>query len=370
MENKIEKLKETVNKIFLNDIKDYIFIYTPPKVGSTTLVSSLRVSLGKSYNVIHIHDDIMLNVLTGINDVTVNEIIEFLGFQGKNVYVIDVYRSPIERKMSEFFEKISPYHFNNSEENINNYSIKRVTNRFNKIFPYLALGDHYFDKYLLSDPIPFDFNKKYTIQQVNNIKYIKLRLCDSHSWNTILSQIFKADIVLISDYQTDNKGISDLYRKFKKEYKIPINFFNLIRSCKFFNFYYSEDERKKYLTIWINKIAEKFIYYTEEEYNFYVTIYLENQYINDIQINHYIDNGCFCKLCCSKRKELFFKAKNGEKNFEPIIHNDVVNKEFDNRRNHIIQAVNKQIHKKFIPNQFSINALNKEKKGIDKRSRF
>ena len=32
---------------------------------------------------------------------------------GKNVYVIDVYRSPIECKISTFFEKVGVYHFNN-----------------------------------------------------------------------------------------------------------------------------------------------------------------------------------------------------------------------------------------------------------------
>jgi hypothetical protein len=69
------------------------------------------------------------------------------------VYVIDIYRTPIERKFSEFFEKISPYHFNNSEENINKYSVKRVTDRFNKVFPYLGLGDHFIDKYNIPSKI-------------------------------------------------------------------------------------------------------------------------------------------------------------------------------------------------------------------------
>jgi hypothetical protein len=134
-------------------LDNYIFVYTPPKVGSTTLVTSLRISLGKSHNVIHIHDEIMLSVLTGINNVKISDIINFLSEQGKNVYVIDVYRTPIERKMSEFFEKISPYHFNNTEQNINNYSFERVNNRFNKLFPHLENGDHYFDKYNICDII-------------------------------------------------------------------------------------------------------------------------------------------------------------------------------------------------------------------------
>ena len=177
-----QMIEKSVNKLFNIATDNYIFIYTPPKVGSTTLVTSLRVSLGKSYNIIHIHDEIMLSVLTGINNVKINDIIHFLSSKGKNVYVIDVYRTPIERKMSEYFEKLSPYHFNNSEENVSKYSMRRIIDRFNKLFPHLENGDHYFDCYNINDPIPFDFEKKYTVQEINLVKYVKLRLCDSELW--------------------------------------------------------------------------------------------------------------------------------------------------------------------------------------------
>jgi hypothetical protein len=339
--------------LFQNNIDNYIFIYTPPKVGSTTLVSSLRISLGKSYNIIHIHDEIMLNVLTGINNVTINEIIQYLSNIGKNVFVIDVYRTPIERKMSEFFEKISPYHFNNSEENINNYSIQRIINRFNKIFTHIENGDHYFDKYNIKEPIPFDFINKYTIQVVNNINYIKLRLGDSKNWNTILSKIFNADIVLIPDYQTENKKIGNIYLKFKNEYKLPSNYFEIIKNCKYLNFYYNDEERRNYLNIWYSKLCDAVIPYTNEEYKFYVNLYLENQYINDIQMEHYIDNGCFCNYCSNKRKEIFFRAKNGETKFEKIIHTECVIKEIEKKNNliQIINKVNSQINKKIRSNK-------------------
>jgi hypothetical protein len=318
--------EEIVNKIFNTINNNYIFIYTPPKVGSTTLVSSLRISLGNSFNVIHIHDDVMLNVLTGIHNVSVNEIINYISQKGKNVYVIDVYRTPIERKMSEFFEKISPYHFNNSEENINNYSIKRVSDRFNNLFPHLANGDHYFDKFNIETPIPFNFKKKYTIQEINNIKYIKLRLQDSKLWGNILSTIFQREIILINDYQTNDKNIANLYTIFKNEYILPINYYELIKDCKYFNFYLLEEERNQYLQQWQLKITNNFIPYTTQEYNFYVKLYLENQYINDIQIEHYIDNGCLCVSCTKARQEIFIKAKKGETNFKKIIHQNAVNK--------------------------------------------
>ena len=147
-----QQLSAIVDKLFNYKTDNYIFIYTPPKVGSTTLVTSLRVSLNKSYNIIHVHDETMLNVLTGINGVQINDIIIFLSKQGKNVYVIDVYRTPVERKMSEYFEKLAPYHFNNSNENISNYSIKRIIDRFNKLFPHIENGDHYFQNYDILDP--------------------------------------------------------------------------------------------------------------------------------------------------------------------------------------------------------------------------
>jgi len=358
-----QRIEESVNKLFHNATDNYIFIYTPPKVGSTTLVTSLRVSLGKSYNIIHIHDEIMLSVLTGITNVKINDIISFLSNKGKNVYVIDVYRTPIERKMSEYFEKLSPYHFNNSEENVSKYSMRRIIDRFNKIFPHLENGDHYFEKYNINEPISFDFDKKYSFQELNRIKYIKLRLCDSDLWASILSNILMTDIIIIYDYKTENKGIGELYKRFKNEYKLPINYLELIKNCKYFNFYYNELERNNYLALWSQKLDVRFTPYTEIEYKFYINLCLENQYIYDIQIDHYIDNGCFCKYCTNKRKEIFFKAKAGEKYFEKIIHTEVINEVKNEKLREMSVKIKKFIDgelakKKYRPKQFKINVIN------------
>jgi hypothetical protein len=346
--------EEILNKLFNTQSPNYVFIYTPPKVGSTTLVSSLRISLGNSFNIIHIHDDTMLSVLTGVNSVTVNEIINYIAQKGKNVYVIDVYRTPIERKMSEYFEKLSPYHFNNSEENINNYSVKRLTDRFNKLFPHLANGDHYFEKFNIANPTHFDFDKKYTIQILNNIKYIKLRLDDSNMWGQILSSIFKQNIVLINDYQTSNKTLGNLYKRFKDEYKIPANYIELVKNCKYFNFYLSYEERRRYIDMWETKSIVNFTTpYTCDEYKFYVNLYLENQYINDIQTEHYIDNGCLCVYCTKMRREIFYRAETGETHFEKITHQDAVNKG-------LTQKINKlKILKRNI--SITLNSINNSK---------
>lgn len=266
--------------------------------------------------------------------------------------------------MSEYFEKLSPYHFNNTEENVSKYSMKRLSDRFNKIFPHIENGDHYLDKYEINDPIPFDFDKKYTIQEINNIKYIKLRLCDSNLWASILSNIFKIDIIIINDYKTEDKGIGNLYKKFKNEYKIPNNYIDLIQNCKYFNFYYNENERNNYIRNWRQKIDSDFTPYTEYEFKFYMNLCLENQYINDIQIDHYIDNGCFCKYCTDRRKDIYFKAKNGEKIFEKIIHNEVITEVQQEKLVEMSKKIKTFINtelskKKFKPRQFKINVNNK-----------
>lgn len=348
------RVSDAVNKLFKLESNNYVFVYTPPKVGSTTLVSSLRVSLGNTYNIIHIHDEIMLGVLTGINDVSVNEIIGYLSSTGKTVYVIDVYRTPIERKMSEFFEKISPYHFNNSECNLNNYSTNRLSLRFNSLFPHIGNGDHYFERYNIGHPIPFDFENKYTVQRTNNIAYIKLRLCDSAVWANALTAVFATKIVMITDYQTENKGIGELYKRFKLEYKLPSNYLEEIKKCKYLQFYYSEAERNLYLNDWQQKITEPVLSYTADQYRFYMSICLENQYINDIQAEHYIDEGCRCRMCSIKRQEIFKRAQDGENITERIIHREMSEKRIQCKQNVANVVFVKRSNTKFAPNLFSI----------------
>jgi hypothetical protein len=357
MTENTQQIAVAFNKLFLNASENYIFIYTPPKVGSTTLVTSLRVSLGKTYNIIHIHDDIMLNVLTGLN-VSVNDLIHYCANIGKNVFVFDVYRSPVERKISEFFEKISPYHFNNTDENISYYNIKRIFDRFNKLYPHLAKEEHYFDKYNIAEPVEFNFDKKYTIQIIDKIKYIKLRLNDSHKWGEILSEILHLKIVLINDYQTINKGIGELYKRFKKEYKLPCNYYEMLKIDKYLKFYYSEEERSNYLEEWRYKLCyDDFFPYTKVEYKFYINLCLENQFYNDLQLDHYIDNGCFCKGCSVKRRDIYFKALNGEQITEKILHSDVVIEQIKEKTEKIVKKINvvKSI-------QQALSVLNKRKK--------
>ena len=309
--------KEVNNKLNIkNDCDTLIFIYTAPKVGSTGLVSSFRIF---GYAVIHIHDEIMLEKLIGVKNVSINDIIRYNSQLGKKIYVIDVYRNPIERKISAFFEKISSYHFNNSEENVNYYNVNKVINRFNNIFPHLGNGDHYIDKYDIKDDMPeaFPHNQKYLIVEKNGVTYIKLRLKDSDEWEMILSRIFKNKICVIRDYQSENKKIGDLFKHFVEIYKIPENYLTEIINDSYLNYYYSESEKLEYFNKWNSKKCKDHIPYTVEQFKVYNDISIENCYNDVIQLNHYIDEGCRCQACITKRnivkQKILTKRYNGEK---------------------------------------------------------
>jgi hypothetical protein len=168
--------------------------------------------------------------------------------------------------MSVFFEELSAFHFNNLEEDVNNYDVNKVIKRFNDVFPFLALKDNYMDEYNIPIAESFDFNKKFICQKIENITYIKLRLKDSHEWGKILSDLLDKEIIIVEDYKTTNKKISDLYKRFKLEYKLPSNFFECIKSCRLLSYYYSEEEKNQYINNWSQKLTDEYSPFNDELY--------------------------------------------------------------------------------------------------------
>jgi hypothetical protein len=361
MENLDKTLMEEANKkLFVgknSNCNNVVFVYTPIKVGSTTLVTSIRISANQNFVVLHVHNEDCLRVLTGIQKITINELILYNSFIGKKVYVIDVYRSPVERKISTFFELIE-MHFNNSQEKMNEYSLDRVVNRFQNLFLHIAKEDYFQGKYQIPFPSEFDFEKKYLFVEDNKVKYIKLRLKDSAEWGSILSLLLETEIVIVNDYETNGKQIKDLYEKFKNQYRIPCNLLEELKNDKYLNYYYSLEERNVYLSEWERKRGESVVVYNEQEYDLYLKITIENATKSLLQKNHYIDVGCSCAMCSKKRQSLFEKAKKGEKVVEKIQHNELV-QNFIQHTNERINAKVKIMNKVRIENQ-------KFRKGVKK----
>lgn len=306
-----------LNEIKTNRDKNVIFVYCPPKVGSTSLVSSIRISCASSLTILHVHAENMLEILFGIKNVSIKDMIHYNRSLGKNITVIDIYRTPIEHKISDFFENII-YHFNNTEKNINNYEVNKLTQRFNKLFPHLTNTDYFKKVYNVNHIPPFNHSKKYIMVEQDGIKYIKLRLQDSITkWSSILKETLGLNVHIVKDHLTEKKDISIIFKKFKHLYRIPENLLEFTKNSESFQYYLTSEEQENYINEWNKKLTSSVIPFTNEEYSLYKSISTENHIENlapKIQSRHYIDEGCCCNRCSFLRNRLFNKLQNGLQN--------------------------------------------------------
>lgn len=298
------------------DVSKVIFVYSLPKVGSTSLITTLRIFGSSMFNLIHIHDENMLNHIFGINNITIIDFIQYCSSQEHEVLVIDIYREPIERKISDFFEKIS-LHFNTSEDNMYKYPLSTLIERFNNIFPQIPNFDPLRNRYNLDLPLHFNHDQGFDLFKRNNVSFLSLRLRDSHNWGTILSTNLGINIKMVKDYETSSKKINLIYQSFKNEFKIPINYLEDLKNNSDLLYYLSKDELNNYLDLWQTKTSLQHIGYSPEQYEFYIKLSSSNNLEDKIKPFHYKDEGCIC-LACSKQRNFIQKLilsnrYNGEK---------------------------------------------------------
>jgi hypothetical protein len=272
--------------------------------------------------VFHTHDENIFTSLHNNNNLTIKNILKN---NYRKIYIIDIFRTPIERKMSEFFEELVILHFNNLPENLIHYPIEKIIKRFNDIFPYISTIDYYKDIYDIPFPKEFDFENKYISYTSNNITWIKLRLQDSLYWPEILTKIFGTEIKIIKDYESQYKLTSEIYKKFKNDYKLPYNYYKLMEENNELNFYLNYEEKIEYLRKWFDNTTTTYSPFNEYEFNFYIKISNENKFYDLKKFGHYFDNGCSCNNCFENRKLIIEDIKKNEQNFDihkykPILH--------------------------------------------------
>ncbi len=310
----ITNLTHTNNK--QSYYRDIIALYCPEKVGSTSIVTSIRLSASDKFMVLHTHENKVANIINqcansiNISDIVLNSsIINPHTNVQRRIFLIDIYRTPIERKISYYFQKISEEHFNNSEEEISKYPIEKLIKRFNDIFTHIEEIDYYNEFYNAENKITqFDFENKYIISNLNgdsNVFGIKLRLSDSKEWGSILSKLLGCQIIMTWDYDTTKKHIGEKYKEFLSKYRIPYNYYKLIESDSSLHIYLTDVEKQEYLFKWFNKISKQYTPFDEKEYHIYKMICAENSfYCANTHNIHYGDDGCLCSICCKKRKKI------------------------------------------------------------------
>lgn len=331
MDSADQRLRQAATRLKLDTSphSTVVFVYSAPKVGSTSLVSSLRLFGAHVMDILHIHDEQMLQALTGIQDVRIVDLIEYVQRQGKRVFVLNIFRTPIERKISAFFEKVGTYHFGVTDAQVNTYPLDKVLRRFHRLCLFLGNGDHFLDIYpCAQDPaemagLAFDHARGCAHSLYRGVHYVSLRLQDSHRWGDILTSLFGFPCCAVRDYESTDKPIRDLYRAFRAQYRVPHNLLTLLlqQADAALRFYLTEAERAEYLQQWrAQSLAVHVAPFSPEQYAAYVEVSNDNTHLESVQTDHYLDEGCVCKACSLARYTAAKQLLRGETLAVRIVH--------------------------------------------------
>lgn len=230
-----------------------VIVYCGGKCGGTTLANTFSKN---GFYPLHMHYSNSVGYFSNNFDSNLNSIFKLITDSSKKfnkIYIIDSYRTPIERKISSFFQNIHIH-----VENYKSSPIKKLIDVFNKKLLNRIEEYHSINEVLSYYKVPlfskFDFESSYNIANVNNIVFIKILFKDIKNWDKILSDIFGKKIVMHSQNVTSDKKINELYVKFKEKYRVPKSYIDtVLTSDKEFKIYNTEEDQNKYIKYWTER---------------------------------------------------------------------------------------------------------------------
>ena len=206
-----------------------IFTYCGGKCGSSTLQNTF---INNGFTSRHVHDNHYYTIYLK-NDHTIFDVIDSSCKIDKDIFFFDSYRSPIERKISSFFQNIN--------ENLVNYkelSVEEIIHIFNERPIYELEEYHSINEVLEHYDIPlfdtFDFEKRYNIVKKDNKVIVKILFKDIENWSSILSEILGKEITIHNDNISENKEYFNLYKEFKEKYRVPLPYLENLQNDREF----------------------------------------------------------------------------------------------------------------------------------------
>ena len=235
-----------------------VLIVAGGRCGSSTLKNTF---INNGYKCIKVHDEKCF-----ISQFKYDGLIDLIDRSSlnKQLYIIDSYRTPIERKISSFFSNISEY-----VPNYKDRSCKELINIFNTKYLNDIEECHFInvimDKYGVEKFDTFDFKKKYVLKKKGNLVFIKILFSNIDEWDKIFSSILSKKIILYHDNLTENKEYYHIYKEFKEFYKTKKSYItDILNNDTEFKIYNTIEYQKKYINKYLlyslnyNKFEEYF----------------------------------------------------------------------------------------------------------------
>ena len=165
----------------------------------------------------------------------------------KQLFIIDSYRTPIERKISSFFENIHIH-----VPNYKNKSIQELIDIFNTEHLNVIEEYHSIDPIMEECGVElfdtFDFERKYVIKKKGNLIFIKLLYSNMNNWGENLSEIFNKEITMYSGNKSENKEYYSIYNKFKQMYRTKKSYIdNILKNDQQFRIFNTPEQQDIYV---------------------------------------------------------------------------------------------------------------------------
>jgi hypothetical protein len=219
------------------------------KCGGTALTLALKES---GYSTAHFHKNNVKGLIPSNIEITPT----FTLYDAINnipkshlIYIVDSYRTPIERKISSFFQNISL-----TTPNYQTLSVEDLILIFNQEYLSTLEEYHPIDDIMKHCDVPtfteFDFAKSYNIARKDNLVFIKILFKDVKKWGAILADIMDKSIVI----QEKNINTNSLYKAFLKIYRVDRSYLQTtLQRDTMFKIYNTKEEQKEYIDRWMNR---------------------------------------------------------------------------------------------------------------------
>jgi hypothetical protein len=220
-----------------------VFILCGGKCGSTSLSSSFNKF---GYKTLKVHGK--LDYINQFHEDKLYETID-LSCSKKPVIIIDVYRTPIERKISSFFQNINSYVPDWKSKSTEQLVTEFNNNYLYKLEEYHSINEA-FENYNIPNFTEFNFQKCFNLLKKDNKFFIKLLYKDISKWQHILRLIFNKNFTITKNNLSNKKDYYTSYQHFLLKYKVPKKYLELLTKDKEFAIYNSLEDQVSYFEYW------------------------------------------------------------------------------------------------------------------------
>lgn len=224
-----------------------VYVFCSGKSGSTSLYEALK----DRFEAIHVHSDFEFRETHSNSGYSsVFELVEESMGKYEQVYFIDAYRMPVERRISSYFQ-----HTTLEACNYNNCitAEKQLDAELAFTETYSSIAE-VFAHFGLSNFSTFDWDRGYNIRHYRNMVFIKLRFADIHLWSQQLSSIFGQPIEMVNSNLSKEKASAELYETIKGRYKIPDKVLEyILLTDPEFKIYNRHNDQIKYFEYWMHR---------------------------------------------------------------------------------------------------------------------